>query len=182
VVERQRLLDGSRVRAGDLLLGVASSGPHANGFSLIRRILARAGEPFDLDLGGVRLIDALLAPTRIYVQPVLRLLADLELHAMAHITGGGLLENVIRVVPEGLALEIDPTSWPLPPVFAWIREAGPVAWPEMWRTRNCGIGFVLIIPPSASGEARRRLAAEGLSAFEIGAVGPERGGARVRIG
>lgn len=182
VVEREQLLDGRRVQAGDVLLGIASSGPHANGFSLIRKILARSGEPFELDLGGVRLRDALLAPTRIYVKPVLALLQALEVHALAHITGGGLSENIIRVVPEGLGLEIESSAWPLPPVFRWLQEAGPVQWPEMWRTFNCGIGFVIILPESAAAEARRRLEDAGLSAWEIGAVRAHGDGPRVRIG
>lgn len=181
-VEREQLLDGGRVQAGDVVLGLASSGPHANGFSLIRKILARTGEPFDLDLGGVSLLDALLAPTRIYVKPVRQLLAAIEIHAMAHITGGGLVENIIRVVPPGLGLDIEASAWPLPPVFAWLREAGPVAWPEMWRTLNCGIGYVLILPSAVLGAAVQRLADEGLPAWPIGQVTPHRDGPRVRIG
>ena len=143
-VEKSKLIDSSKVRAGDVLIGIASSGPHSNGYSLVRRILQRAGNPLDLDLGGVTLADALMEPTRIYVKPVLQLLASHDLHAMAHVTGGALVEKIIRVVPASLGLEIDPSAWPLPPVFDWLQREGAVADSEMWRTFNCGIGFVLI--------------------------------------
>src|SRR5688572_17046559 len=144
-VEKSKLLDGGKVRAGDVLVGVASSGPHSNGYSLIRRILDRAGRPLDLDLGGVTLADALMAPTTIYVKPMLALMREHDLHASAHITGGGLTENIIRVVPDGLGLDIDAASLVLPPVFEWLMREGAVPREEMWRTFNCGIGFVLIV-------------------------------------
>jgi len=130
-VEKSRLLDGSKVRAGDVLIGIASSGPHSNGYSLIRRIFERAGRPGETDLGGVTLIDALMAPTALYVKPILELLGRHELHAMAHITGGGLTENIIRVIPDGLALDIDATTIVLPPVFDWLQREGAVSLPEM---------------------------------------------------
>ena len=140
-VERDGIVDGSAVRAGDVLLGLESSGPHSNGYSLIRRILDRAGgvesEP--------ERARALLAPTRIYVRAVRGLLERFEIHAMAHITGGGLTENIVRVVPEGLGVEIDVGAWDLPPIFSWLAETGGVAPDEMRRTFNMGIGFVLIV-------------------------------------
>jgi phosphoribosylformylglycinamidine cyclo-ligase len=123
-VEKSELRDGGRVRDGDLLLGIASSGPHSNGYSLIRRIYDRAGRPGDLEVGGVTLADALMAPTALYVKPVLALLQGAHgpaIHAMAHITGGGLTENIVRVVPDGLGLRIDPGAWLLPPVFDWLQ-------------------------------------------------------------
>jgi phosphoribosylformylglycinamidine cyclo-ligase len=144
-VEKAKLIDGSRVREGDVLIGIASSGPHSNGYSLIRKILARAGNPLDLDIGGAKLADALMEPTRIYVKPVLELLAKHEIHAMAHVTGGALVEKIIRVVPKALGLEIDASAWPLPPVFDWLQREGNVPRAEMWRTFNCGIGFVLML-------------------------------------
>ncbi len=181
-VEKSALLDGSRVQTGDVLIGIASSGAHANGFSLIRRILERAGSPWDLDLGGVRLADALLAPTAIYVRPMLRLLAERPPHAMAHITGGGLTENIIRVVPEHLALDIDAGAWPLPPLFAWLAEVGRLGDAELWRTFNCGIGFVLLVDAAAATATGGWLAQAGLRHWRIGEVVPARAGQpRVRI-
>src|SRR5690348_2246847 len=121
-VEKSEIIDGSAIRTGDVILGVASSGPHSNGFSLIRKIVERAGSPFDLDVGGVTLADALMAPTTIYVKPILELLRARRgtLHGMAHVTGGGLLENIIRGVPEGLGLAIESSSWQLPPGSQWL--------------------------------------------------------------
>ena len=147
-VEKSELKDGASVAAGDVLIGIASSGPHSNGYSLVRRIYDRAGRPTDLELeGGVKLVDALMAPTRLYVKPILSLLKSHgdAIHGMAHITGGGLTENIIRVVPDGLGLDIQASSWTLPPVFQWLQKEGAVADSEMWRTFNCGIGFVLIV-------------------------------------
>ncbi|QCO67252.1 phosphoribosylformylglycinamidine cyclo-ligase [Luteimonas yindakuii] len=185
-VEKSHLLDGSAVRAGDVLLGIASSGPHSNGYSLVRRIYDRTGQPADLDLGGVRLIDALMAPTTLYVKPVLSLLDDASgctVHAMAHITGGGLTENIVRVVPEGLGVAIDANAWPLPPVFEWLQREGAVAREEMWRTFNCGIGFVLVLPQDAVAAAERHLREQGLAHWRIGEVVTAGGaGDRVRIG
>ncbi|CAN5610379.1 phosphoribosylformylglycinamidine cyclo-ligase [soil metagenome] len=172
-VEKSELRDGSRVGAGDLLLGIASSGPHSNGYSLIRRIYDRAGRPGALDLGGTALADALMAPTALYVKPVLSLLGGehgASIHAMAHITGGGLTENIIRVVPDGLGLRIDPGSWPQPAVFDWLQREGGVARTEMWRTFNCGIGFVLIVAEEAAGTIGTRLTALGLDHWCIGEV------------
>jgi phosphoribosylformylglycinamidine cyclo-ligase len=184
-VEKSRLLDGSGVRAGDVLLGVASSGPHSNGYSLIRRIYDRAGRPADLDVGGTSLIDGLMAPTTLYVKTILPLLADdagVDVHAMAHITGGGLTENIVRVIPQGLGLSIDAGAWSLPPVFDWLQREGAVAREEMWRTFNCGIGFVLVLPGSAVAAVERHLDAQGLGHWRIGEVVNAGDGERVRIG
>ncbi|MFL6593659.1 MAG: phosphoribosylformylglycinamidine cyclo-ligase [Luteimonas sp.] len=181
-VEKSKLLDGGKVRAGDVLIGIASSGPHSNGYSLIRRIYDRAGRPADTDVGGVRLIDALMAPTALYVKPILQLLATQELHAMAHITGGGLTENIIRVIPEGLGLRIEASAIVLPPVFQWLQHEGGVADEEMWRTFNCGVGFVLVVSPSDVAAVERELHASGLAHRQIGAVVADTGGDRVRIG
>ena len=181
-VEKSALLDGRRVQSGDVLIGIASSGAHANGFSLIRRILDRAGKPWSLDIGGVGLADALLAPTAIYVQPMLRLLAELPPHAMAHITGGGLTENIIRVVPGHLALDIDASAWPLPPLFAWLAEVGQLGDAELWRTFNCGIGFVLLVDAAQATATDAWLDHAGMTHWRIGTVTPARAGQpRVRI-
>jgi phosphoribosylformylglycinamidine cyclo-ligase len=169
-VEKAKLIDGSRVRQGDVLIGIASSGPHSNGYSLIRKILARAGNPLDLDVGGVKLADALMEPTRIYVKPVLELLAKHDIHAMAHVTGGALVEKIIRVVPKPLGLEIDTSSWPLPPVFDWLQREGNVSREEMWRTFNCGIGFVLMVAPADVAAINADLDRLGLAHWQIGQV------------
>ena len=181
-VEKARLIDGSRVRAGDVLIGIASSGPHSNGYSLVRKILARAGNPLDLDLGGVSLADALMEPTRIYVKPVLQLLASHDLHAMAHVTGGALVEKIIRVVPASLGLEIDPSAWPLPPVFDWLQREGAVADSEMWRTFNCGIGFVLIAAQDQLAGLESDLDRHGLGHWRMGQVVKADGPERLKIG
>ena len=184
-VEKSRLIDGARVRAGDVLVGLASSGPHSNGYSLIRRIYERAGRPGALDLGGTTLIDALMQPTALYVKPVLELLGGAHaeaIHAMAHITGGGLSENIIRVIPDGLGLDIDSQAWPLPAVFDWLQREGAVEPAEMWRTFNCGIGFVLVVDADAAADMQRELDRLGLQHWIIGTVVACAGGDRVRIG
>ena len=181
-VEKSKLLDGAKVRAGDVLVGLASSGAHSNGYSLIRRIFDRAGRPGDLDLGGVSLVDALMAPTTLYVKPVLELLKSHDVHAMAHITGGGLSENIIRVVPEGLGLQVDASAWKLPPVFDWLQREGAVADTEMWRTFNCGIGFVLIVAPDQLAALEADLQRLGLAHWQIGQVVKAGNGERVKIG
>ena len=181
-VEKSRLLDGAKVRAGDVLIGIASSGPHSNGYSLVRRIYDRAGRPADLDVGGVKLADALMAPTTLYVKPILELLQAHDLHGMAHITGGGLTENIIRVIPDGLGLDIDASAWALPPVFDWLQREGAVANAEMWRTFNCGVGFVLVVPQAAVAAVSSSLDAHGLAHRAIGQVVDAGDGERVHIG
>ncbi len=181
-VEKSKLLDGAKVREGDLLIGIASSGPHSNGYSLIRRIYDRAGRPADLEVGGVKLVDALMAPTMLYVKPILELLGKHDLHAMAHITGGGLTENIIRVIPDGLGLDIEASAIVLPPVFDWLQREGAVPREEMWRTFNCGVGFVLVIAQDAAAAVEGDLDRLGLAHRRIGAVVATRGGERVRIG
>ncbi len=180
-VEKSDILDGAKVRAGDVLLGIASSGPHSNGYSLIRRILDRAGRPLDLDLGGVTLADALMAPTTIYVKPILQLIGSHDVHAMAHITGGGLTENIIRVVPDGLGLDIEASTIVLPPVFDWLQREGAVPREEMWRTFNCGIGFVLIVAEADLAAIGADLDRAGLAHRPIGRVMANTGDERVRI-
>ena len=181
-VEKDALLSGEGIVAGDVILGVASSGPHSNGYSLIRKIVERAGSPFDLDLGGVKLADALMAPTTIYVKPMLELLKSMPVHGMAHITGGGLKENIIRVVPDGLGLKIDASAIKLPPVFEWLMREGNVAREEMWRTFNCGVGFTILLPRDAVSAAAALLAKHGLASSLIGEVVKAQGDERVHIG
>jgi len=185
-VEKSELKDGSAVQLGDVLIGIASSGPHSNGYSLVRRIYERAGSPADLVLeDGSKLVDALMAPTRLYVKPLLSLLKThgSAVHGMAHITGGGLTENIIRVVPEGLGLDIDAASWTLPLVFQWLQREGNVADAEMWRTFNCGIGFVLLVPADQVAAVNASLDALQLPHWQIGkVVEAVEGSERVRIG
>ena len=171
-VEKSKLVDSGKLRAGDVLIGIASSGPHSNDYSLVRKILAR---------GGVTLADALMEPTRIYVKPVLELLARHDIHAMAHVTGGALVEKIIRVVPAPLGLDIDTSSWPLPAVFDWLQREGNVAREEMWRTFNCGIGYVLMADPADVAAIEADLDRLQLAHWRIGQVTPPRDGERLRI-
>ena len=183
-VEKSQILDGAKVRAGDVLVGIASSGPHSNGYSLVRRIYDRAGRPGDTDVGGVKLVDALMAPTALYVKPVLELLRGAHadaVHAMAHITGGGLTENIIRVVPDGLGLDIEASTIVLPPVFDWLQREGAVPREEMWRTFNCGIGFVLVAAADGVAALESALDGLGLAHRRIGSVATAGDGERVRI-
>ena len=185
-VEKSKLIDSSKVRAGDVLIGIASSGPHSNGYSLVRKILDRAGNPLDLDVGGVKLADALMEPTRIYVKPVLELLAKHDsaqggITAMAHVTGGALVEKIIRVVPKEFGLDIDTSSWPLPPVFDWLQREGNVSREEMWRTFNCGIGFVLMAAPAEVAAIEASLDTQGLAHWRIGEVTKASGDDRLHI-
>ncbi|MET0225396.1 MAG: phosphoribosylformylglycinamidine cyclo-ligase, partial [Dokdonella sp.] len=185
-VEKSALIDGSAIQAGDSIIGIASSGAHSNGYSLIRKIVARAGATvdnggFDLDLGGVKLADALMAPTTIYVKPILQLLEQQPVHGMAHITGGGLKENIIRVVPDGLGVALDSSRWSMPVLFDWLQREGRVARDEMWRTFNCGIGYTLIVAQAQSDSTIAALKALGLDAVAIGEIVAADGGERVHI-
>ena len=180
-VEKSALIDGSKIKDGDAIIGIASSGPHSNGYSLIRKILTRAGNPFDLDVGGKKLADALLAPTTIYVKPILQLLAQQSVHGMAHITGGGLTENIIRVVPEGLGIALDSSTWTLPPVFDWLQREGNVPQNEMWRTFNCGIGYTLIVAKDDAEPTMKRLSVLNLESWTIGRIVRAANDERVRI-
>ncbi len=179
VVERERIIDGSRTRAGDAVVGLASSGPHSNGYSLIRRLLADAGAGPGIRIGGTRLIDLLMAPTRIYVKPLLQLAAAVDVHGMAHITGGGLTGNIPRVLPDGLGVHLDTRAWRQDPVWDWIRESGRISDTEMHRTFNCGIGMTVILSPSETDTALELLRAAGERASVIGEVVA---GAGVQIG
>jgi phosphoribosylformylglycinamidine cyclo-ligase len=180
VVEKSRAIDGRKIAAGDVLLGLASSGPHSNGFSLIRGILERGHADLAQKIAGVTgertLGETLLEPTHIYVKPVLALLAECEVKGMAHITGGGLSENTHRMFPDTLAARIDPRSWPRPPIFDWLQRQGNVADAEMHRVFNCGIGFVLVVAPDAADAAVAKLSASGETVYAIGAVVPRAAG------
>ena len=170
VVEKSRIIDASRVRVGDALLGLASSGPHSNGYSLIRKILAASGASLDQPLGHSTLGEALLAPTRIYVKPILKLLDKIEVHAIAHITGGGLTENPPRVLPADTKAVIDSTSWRRPAIFRWLQQQGGVAEAEMWRTFNCGVGLVICVAADVAETALAALREAGETAWRLGHV------------
>lgn len=168
VVEKSRILDGAAVRPGDLLLGLESSGPHSNGYSLIRKVLERENNPLDQTLGETTIGEAVLAPTQIYVKPLLRLLEDTEIHALAHITGGGLTENLPRVLPGNTVAEIEIKSWKRPLIFDWLAEKGGIEEAEMLRTFNCGIGMVVILPETSLDMAQSHLKTSGINSHVIG--------------
>ena len=170
IVEKDRIIDGSATRAGDVVLGLPSSGPHSNGFSLIRKILQVAGADLNAPIDGVSLVDRLMAPTRIYVKPLLRLIAELPVHGLAHITGGGLLENIPRVLPDGLEVILERKSWPRPAVFDWLQRQGQVADAEMYRVFNCGIGMTVQVAAANTDRAVRVLREMGAEALVIGEV------------
>jgi len=170
IVERDALITGERVAPGDVVLGLASSGPHSNGYSLIRRVLEHSGDDPDSACGDGTLADALLAPTRIYVQPLLTLLAGHPVHALAHITGGGLLENLPRVLQPGTRAVLDARNWRRPPVFDWLQERGSIEDREMLRTFNCGIGMCLVVPEQQADAACVALSQAGETVWRIGHV------------
>ena len=170
VVEKSRILDGSRVCAGDVLIGVSSSGPHSNGYSLVRKIVETSGADMDADFRGSSLGATLLEPTRIYVKPLLALLQQLDVHALAHITGGGLPENLPRVLPSGTRATIHRDRWPRPPIFDWLQQQGQVEDAEMLRTFNCGIGMVVCLPADQANNAIVALSEAGEQARVIGDI------------
>ena len=176
VVEKSKAIDGRGIIEGDVLIGLASSGPHSNGFSLIRRILDVSGADLRARVSGIdgarTLGETLLAPTRIYVKPVLSLLREVDVKGMAHITGGGLVENTHRMFPDGCAARLDRASWPRPAIFDWLQQRGRLADAEMHRVFNCGIGMVVVVAAEDAERAQRLLAAGGESVYRIGAVVP----------
>ncbi|TLZ08095.1 MAG: phosphoribosylformylglycinamidine cyclo-ligase [Gammaproteobacteria bacterium] len=175
VVEKDAIIDGTRTRAGDAIIGLASSGPHSNGYSLIRKLVAAAGATPTTTLAGSKLFDRLLAPTRIYVKALLALVRAMPVHALAHITGGGLTDNIPRVLPEGLEAVLERRNWQRDPVFDWLQKAGSIESAEMYRTFNCGLGMVVIVPPEHAAAAVKFLAARAETATIVGEV---RAGAR----
>lgn len=169
-VEKESIITGTTITEGDVVLGLASSGAHSNGYSLIRKLIDLSGINMDSDFHGKPFRDVVMAPTRIYVKPLLKLLQTLPVKGMAHITGGGLTENIPRVLPAGLTAELKNGSWDIPPLFKWLQQQGNVADAEMFRTFNCGIGMVVIVAASDADRAQSLLAAEGEQVFRIGAI------------
>lgn len=170
VVEEDGIIDGSNVKVGDTLIGLASSGPHSNGYSLIRKIIEVRGADLNQTIGGKPLADALMEPTRIYVKSVLKLIKEGQVNALSHITGGGLLENIPRVLPAATKAVIDLSSWELPPVFQWLQQQGNVEQKEMYRTFNCGVGMVISVPADTADAALNLLKEAGEEAWIIGSI------------
>ncbi|MGA9367488.1 MAG: phosphoribosylformylglycinamidine cyclo-ligase [Steroidobacteraceae bacterium] len=170
VVEKDKIIDGRAVCAGDAMIGLASSGPHSNGYSLIRKLVALSGAGSDTELDGRPVLDRLLAPTRIYVKPLLALARQLEVHALAHITGGGLTDNIPRVLPDGLEAVLERRRWHRDPIFDWLQQIGRIEPVEMYRTFNCGIGMVAVVPQKQASQALALLTAQGESAQLIGEI------------
>jgi phosphoribosylformylglycinamidine cyclo-ligase len=168
-VEREALIDGSAIATGDTIIGIASSGPHSNGYSLIRKVLERAP---DAGIDGVPASEALLTPTKIYVKPILALLQQVEVKGLAHITGGGITENVPRILAAGLGAEIDTSSWQPGPVFEFLQEHGAIETAEMRRTFNCGVGMVAVIADADADRAIEQLEAAGETAWRVGRIVP----------
>jgi phosphoribosylformylglycinamidine cyclo-ligase len=170
VVEKEAIIDGSRIGPGDAVIGLASSGPHSNGYSLIRKLIEVAGATAATQLDGSSLFDQLLTPTRIYVRSPLELIRSVPVHGLAHITGGGLRDNIPRVLPRGLEVALQRAAWPRSPVFDWLARTGAIAEEEMYRTFNCGIGMVVIVAADQATRARQLLEQSGERAMLIGRV------------
>jgi len=170
VVEEDNILDGTKVAAGDAVIGLPSSGPHSNGYSLVRKVLEVSNADTNSMLGNETLADALMAPTKIYVKSVLELLKTQTIHAISHITGGGFWENLPRVLPEHLGISIDPTQWQRPLIFDWLQENGNITDTEMFRTFNCGIGLIMVVPAASEEAIKAELARLGEAPVSIGSI------------
>ncbi|MBT7352935.1 MAG: phosphoribosylformylglycinamidine cyclo-ligase [Acidiferrobacteraceae bacterium] len=170
VVEKDQIIDGSHIRAGDQILGLASSGLHSNGYSLARAVLERSSATLGQPIGETTLGEALLAPTRIYVRPILALLKAVPIHGIAHITGGGLTGNIPRILPDNCDCRIDATAWPRPEIFQWLQSEGSIDDTEMLRTFNCGIGLVIIVSSDTAAQAHEMLKASGETVYRLGEV------------
>jgi len=170
VVEKKKVIDGSKVKPGDTLIGLASSGPHSNGYSLIRKVIEVSGTDLSQAFDGATLGEKLLAPTQIYVKPLLALHEKIDIHALAHITGGGLLENIPRVMPDNTQARIDASSWKKPAIFDWLQTNGNIKDEEMYRTFNCGIGMVAVLDSNDVDTAVTLLNAEGIKTNIIGTI------------
>ncbi|EQB99195.1 phosphoribosylformylglycinamidine cyclo-ligase [Photorhabdus temperata] len=175
VVEKSEIIDGSKVQAGDALIALAASGPHSNGYSLIRKILAVSNtDPETTELESKSLADHLLAPTKIYVKSLLSLIEHVDVHAIAHLTGGGFWENIPRVLPENTQAQINESSWQWPAIFNWLQQTGNVSRHEMYRTFNCGVGMVIALPQTAVEQALELLNAAGEKAWQIGTIATQK--------
>ena len=169
-VEKDKIINGSTISAGDVILGLASNGVHSNGFSLVRKVLEVSKADLNMDMGGVTLQQAISAPTRIYVKPILATLEQVNIKGMAHITGGGITENVPRVLPENTVAQIDAKAWTLPKLFQWLQQGGNVDTQEMYRTFNCGIGMVVIVAAENADALQAFLAEQGETVYRLGEI------------
>ena len=179
IVEKSKIIDGSKVRAGNKLIGIASSGPHSNGYSLIRKILEHSNTALSDPFEGNTLGKVLLEPTRIYVKSLLSLIEQVPIHALAHITGGGITENLPRVLPKGISAQIKLTAWEFPAIFKWLQQQGKVSQADMLTTFNCGVGMIVVVPAEQENAALRYLEKFGETAFPIGELIELDGAARV---
>ncbi len=170
VAEKEELIDGSKVKAGDVIVGIRSSGLHSNGYSLARKILEVSKADLSEELDGQTIADALMAPTRIYVKPVLKLLETVDVHSICHITGGGVYENIPRVLPENTKVILDGAAWQRPAIYDWLQAKGNVDWHEMHLTFNCGLGMIVVLPEDKAQEAIDILNAEGETATLVGRI------------
>ncbi len=170
VVEKDQIIDQSRVKAGDRLIGLKSSGPHSNGYSLIRKVLEVSGAALDTPFEGSTLGAVLLEPTEIYVKAIQTLIKEVDIHALAHITGGGILENLPRVLPEGTQAVIDTQAWQQPPIFDWLQQQGNIEQREMYRTFNCGIGMVVCVPQAQAERTLQLLEGFNRGAVDLGSI------------
>lgn len=168
--DKSKLIDGTTIAAGDVVLGLASSGAHSNGYSLIRKLIEKSGIDFESDFHGRKFKDVVMEPTRIYVKSLLKLIEALPVKGMAHITGGGITENIPRVLPAGLTAEIKASSWQLPPLFQWLQAQGNIVPSELYKTFNCGIGMAVIVAQEHVAQARQLLEASGETVYEIGHI------------
>ncbi len=170
VVEKDQIIDGSKVASGDAIIGIASSGPHSNGYSLVRKIMAVAGASTGDAFGDTTLGEALLAPTRIYIKPLLALIKEVDVHALAHITGGGLLENIPRVLPDATKAVLDIGAWQRPAIFDWLQQQGNVDEREMHLTFNCGVGMTVVVAQEDAARTIAFLNQAGEQAWQIGTI------------
>ena len=173
-VDKEKIINGTTIGAGDVVLGLASSGAHSNGYSLIRKLIANSGIDFESDangfFGGRKFKDVVMAPTKIYVKSLLKLIEALPVKGLAHITGGGITENIPRVLPAGLTAEINGKSWQLPPLFQWLQAQGNITHSELYKTFNCGIGMAVIVAKEHAAQAKDLLQANGEIVYEIGTI------------
>jgi len=169
-VDKANIIDGTTIANGDVVLGLASSGAHSNGYSLIRKLIEKSGIDMESDFHGRKFKDVVMMPTKLYVRSVLALLEAMPVKGMAHITGGGITENIPRVLPEGLTAEISASSWELPPLFKWLKAEGNIADNEMYKTFNCGVGMAIIVAKENAEKAQKVLTAKGETVYQIGLI------------
>jgi len=169
-VEKSEIIDGTKVKAGDKLIGLASTGAHSNGYSLVRKVIDTYNVPLDTQIGGKSLADAVLAPTKIYVRSILSLMKQVDVHALAHITGGGIPGNLNRVLPDDCHAIVDESSWQWPALFTWMMETANIERSEMYRTFNCGIGMILVVDEADAEQSIKLLSEAGETAFVVGEI------------